>query len=156
MLHKVDIPSWGRHAEHQCWVLTCSLAALVFASLGEGAVLFVPLLLLPHRRFLNSCDPSRTARCSSLTSSLPAQMQGSPVVQATAIAEWQPHWESLAYSHLLSLFPFFIRSPLLSCSRLSSPSSHLSPQLPSPLPFCKRVCKQTLIVGDLASAGHPP
>lgn len=151
VLHKFDSPSRGRHAERRCWVLTCYLAALAFANLGEGAVLFVPLLLSPHRRFLNSCHSSWTARCSSSTSSLPAQKREA--------ALWSRQLQQQSGSHTGSLFlpPIYwasLLSPsplhLLSHSLLYSPSSHLSPQLSSPLSFCKRVCKQTLIVEELA------
>ena len=54
---------------------------------------------------------------------------GRPVVQATATAEWQPHWESLPSSHLLGLsflHPFPTSSPILSCPPHPPISPHRS------------------------------
>ena len=72
------------------------------------------------------------------------------MVQATATAEWQPHWESLPSSHLLGLFtlsfpsppplPFSPVLPILPSLPTSLTLPHLPPTLASPQRPVSKAC----------------
>lgn len=129
-------------APHEEGMLSASAGfsrAIWFLPLSGKVLFFVLLLLSPHRRFWNL----------SLQSDCKVQLinQQSPNSLRNAGQLWSRQLQEQSGRRTGNLFlppstePFLSPSPppLLSHSLLSSPSSHLSPQLSSPSPSAREL-----------------
>lgn len=133
-----------------CWrQCTGSHVLFGFATLGKIAILCCTPAL-PPQKVLELVTPVRLQGAAHQPASLPTVLGSAGQLWSRQLQE-QSDRRTGNFFLLPSTEPFLSPSlPAPLHSLLSSPSSHLSPQLSSPLSFCKRACKQTLVVEELA------